>query len=55
VRELARLLDVSASVIEGAENGSVPQPRNAKKLADFYGYRVTDVWPVDDERPEAAA
>lgn len=37
---------VDESILRNAEKGnSVPLPRNAKKIADFYGYRVTDIWP----------
>lgn len=25
-----------------------PPPGTAKAIADFYGYKVTDIWPVDD-------
>lgn len=32
-----------------------PHPHNAKRLADFYGYKVTDLWPVEDPTPGRAA
>lgn len=32
-----------------AESGSRPHPLNALKIASFYGYQVTDVWPLDRE------
>lgn len=33
--------------LEAGENVR-PHPHNAKKLADFYGVKVTDIWPVDE-------
>lgn len=38
----------SAQVLLNAENGSDLRPGTAKKIADFYGYRVTQVWPVGE-------
>lgn len=53
--EAAKHIGVPKNVLLAAESGSVtPQPRNAFKIASFYGYRVTDIWPVD-EPTEAAA
>lgn len=36
------------------EGGPRPHPRNAFKIASFYGYRVTDIWPVEDPEDVAA-
>jgi ribosome-binding protein aMBF1 (putative translation factor) len=49
-------IDVPLNVLARAESGEgMPHPANAKKIADFYGYKVTEVWPLDDERAEVAA
>jgi hypothetical protein len=33
--------------------GGRPRPSAAKKIADFYGVLVTDIWPLDDDRAAA--
>lgn len=45
---VADKIGVQKNVLLNAESGaSVPRPATALKIADFYGYRVTDIWPVD--------
>jgi transcriptional regulator with XRE-family HTH domain len=46
-------MGVDKQVLLNAENGSTPRPATAYKIATFYGYLVTDIWPV--EEPEGAA
>ena len=46
-RDAARKIGVSADILSRAENGAHPHLRAAKKIADFYGVMVTDIWPVD--------
>lgn len=47
-------MGISKQVLLNAENRlNVPRPETALKIAEFYGYAVTDIWPV--ERPEKAA
>lgn len=53
VRQLAAEIKVSAASVARAEAGESIHPANAKRLADFYGKSVTDIWPVDS--PKAAA
>jgi transcriptional regulator with XRE-family HTH domain len=37
------------SILRNAEKGNnVPLPRNAYKIAKFYGYQVTEVWPEQE-------
>jgi len=31
-----------------AEHGKGVSPATAKAIADFYGYRVTEIWPVEE-------
>lgn len=46
-REAAEQMGIEHRVLLRAENGeSTPHPGNAFKIAAFYGYKVTDVWPV---------
>lgn len=47
----AREISVPKRLILDLENGVDvrPHPANAKRLADFYGVKVTDLWPVDRE------
>jgi transcriptional regulator with XRE-family HTH domain len=53
VLEAAEQIGVARGTLSRAEQGVMPSPRNAKKVADFYGVQVTDIWPVD--REEAGA
>jgi transcriptional regulator with XRE-family HTH domain len=54
VREAARRIGVTADILLRAEHGSAPRPKAARKIADFYGYKVTDIWPVDQGKVAAA-
>lgn len=47
LRDAAAAIGVSANILQRAENGGPrPHPRHAKRVADFYGVQVTDIWPV---------
>lgn len=46
IRAAAREIGVSPSVLIRAEAGVMPRPESAKSIADFYGFKVTDIWPV---------
>ena len=47
-RQAASNIGISQAILLKAENGGRPKsPRDAKAIADYYGYRVTDIWPVD--------
>ena len=49
-REVAEKVEVTSATIERIEAGtSSPRPGTAKKLADLYGHKVTDIWPVDEK------
>lgn len=51
----ARAMGVDADALARAERGdTTPHPRNALKIASYYGYKVTDIWPVEPEPVEAA-
>lgn len=45
---LAAKTGVPKSTLARAEKGG-PQPKasNAFAIADFYGYKVTEIWPVE--------
>lgn len=44
----AEAMDIPMNIIARAEAGDGrPHPANAKVIADFYGYRVTDIWPLE--------
>lgn len=47
-REASQRIGVSQDILLRAENGAHPQLRHAKLIADFYGVKVTDFWPVDE-------
>lgn len=48
-RDLAAECGVSLTVIQRLENGGQATPANAKRVADFFGVRVTDLMPLDRE------
>lgn len=51
----AKEMGIDRQVLSNAENGSTtPRADTAFKIADFYGYRVTQIWPVADPEKEAA-
>lgn len=52
--EAAQAMGVHRSILARAESReNVPHPRNAVKIAAFYGLVPTDLWPVAE--PEQAA
>jgi transcriptional regulator with XRE-family HTH domain len=51
-REAAEEIGVSQAVVLRAERGEALRPRHAKRIADFYGVRVTDQWPLPPESGE---
>lgn len=54
LREAGDLMGIESKILLRAELGTnTPHPGNAKKIADFYGYKVTDLWPLP-ERESAA-
>jgi transcriptional regulator with XRE-family HTH domain len=53
VRAAAKHIGVGAGVLAGAEEGTMPRPAAALKIADFYGYKVTDIWPLDEKATAA--
>ena len=36
------------NILLNAENGSRPYAENAFKIASFYGFKVTEVWPLEE-------
>lgn len=45
--EASKAMGVSRGALESAETGKCPRsPSVAKRIADFYGVLVTDLWPV---------
>lgn len=47
LREAAQQTGVEFTALQRAERGSRPYPATAKQIADFYGVKVTDIWPVE--------
>lgn len=49
LRQAAMRIGLSWKTLQRAEVGlSQPHPGTAKKVADFYGLKVSDLWPVAD-------
>ena len=55
MRQAALSIGIARDTYEGAEKNGMPHPATAKKIADFYGVRVTDLWTTDGEPTEVAA
>ncbi len=53
IRGLAAHLDVPEQSIRRLEEGKGVTPGNAKKIADFFGLKVTDILPVGEQRDAA--
>lgn len=48
LRAAASEMGVDFKALFRAERGEgTPTPSNAFKIASFYGYKVTDLWPVE--------
>jgi transcriptional regulator with XRE-family HTH domain len=56
-RAAAEEIGVSQAVLLRAESGEGVRPVHAKRIADYYGVKVTDLWPfdADDDPVEAVA
>lgn len=49
-KQMADKLDIDPQVLLNAERGvSIPRPESALKIAEFFGCKPTDIWPVEDE------
>ena len=48
VNRAAIAIGIARGSLQKAEAGEMPHPAVAKQIADFYGVKVTDVWPVDE-------
>lgn len=53
-REVAAECGVSLTVVQRLEGGGNANPGKAKKVADFYGLKVTDLMPVEPAEDVAA-
>lgn len=51
----AEEIGVSEETVRRVEGGYVPTPRIAKKFADYFGKRVTDLWPAGGTPRKAVA
>ena len=49
IRGLARKLEVHEQSVRRFEQRIPIRPETAKTLADFYGVRVTDIYPVQKD------
>lgn len=54
-RQAAAAVGVTAKVLARAERGEGVHPNHAKLIADFYGVKVTDLWPLEHSGDKAAA
>jgi transcriptional regulator with XRE-family HTH domain len=49
VRSLAAEIEIDARTLSRLEDGLPVHPGKAKKVADYFGVRVTDLMPLDRE------
>lgn len=50
VNDAAEGMGVDRQALLRAEaGGPMPVPRNAFKIASFYGYKVTEIWPLEEK------
>lgn len=50
INDAADAIGVPFYVLRDAETqGTQPRPAAAKRIADFYGVKVTDIWPVEEK------
>lgn len=51
LRRAGSQMGIAPNTLKQAENGSTTvHPGTAKKIADFYGVKVTDIWPLVETR-----
>lgn len=48
--DLGALLGISGNSIREAEKGANTHPRHKLQIADYFGLRPTDIWPIDGKR-----
>lgn len=51
VAEAAERMGIARNTLAKAERGERIHPGSAKTIADFYGKRVTDIWPIENDEP----
>lgn len=49
-RQAAQQIGLARETLARAERGEGVHPGSAKLIADFYGVKVTDIWPVEGTR-----
>lgn len=54
-RSFGREIDVPEQTIRRLEGGEPISPRYAKRIADFFEVKVTDLMPLDDRNGPVAA
>lgn len=47
-------IGISRGTLVKAEEGVMPAEAQAKKIADFFGVKVTDIWPLNPSDPESS-
>lgn len=56
LEQAADEIGIGADVLYRAERqGAVPRQPAPKRIADFYGLKPSDIWPVDDTNGQEAA
>lgn len=55
INNAAKEIGIHPQVLSGAEKRATPHPHHAKKIADYHGLQVTDIWRVEDFEERFAA
>lgn len=53
-RQAADAIGIARATLIAAEEGRSIHAGSAKAIADFYGCKVTDIWPVDEPNGDPA-
>lgn len=53
LKAAAEAIGVHRATLASVEAGGSVRPANAKKIADFFGCKVTDLMPIGQERGAA--
>lgn len=52
--QLSEEIGVPRNTIARVERGTEPVPETKLKIATFFGYKPSDLWPVDTDEKAAA-
>jgi hypothetical protein len=54
LKQAGILTGVNWWVLRDAEQGRIPQPANRRRIAEFYGVKPSDIWPIAEQNGQPA-